>query len=150
MRTWRDLRGTKVVSRSSAEKVGAIDRLVIDPGTRRVTAVQVGKGDVVPWEAISGIGDDAVIIDDGGSVRPAAEGREEQTLKGDLDLGGRRVLSDTGNELGEVEDLEFDESTGEVTGLVTDGGRIDGDRLRAVGSYCVVVAHDAEHASRRA
>ncbi|HUF32304.1 MAG TPA: PRC-barrel domain-containing protein [Acidimicrobiales bacterium] len=150
MTSWRALKGTKVMSKASAEKVGSVDRLVIDVGARRITAVQVAKGDVVAWEAISGIGDDAVIIDDRASVRSAAEGREARTLKGDLDIAGRRVLSDTGNLLGHVDDVELDEATGTIEAIVTDQGRLDGDRLRAIGSWCVVVAHDPDHAARQA
>jgi uncharacterized protein YrrD len=145
MRTWRATKGTRVLSKSSAEQVGKVDRFVVDVDGRRIAAVQVGRDQVVPWSAVTGLGDDAMIIDDAASVRAPEEGRERRTLGGELDLDGRLVLSDAGDAQGEVEDLEFDEESGEVEALVTGRGRIEGARLLSVGPYCVVVARTDEH-----
>jgi sporulation protein YlmC with PRC-barrel domain len=135
--------GTKVVGRDSASGIGKVHRVVIDPSSARVAAVQVGKGadDLVDWEHVVGLGDDAVVVE-GESSRRAASGRfEERAVEGVLDLEGKRILSDRGHELGEVDDVEIDEQTGTVRALLAKGGRVvDGDRLLAIGSYAVVVS----------
>jgi sporulation protein YlmC with PRC-barrel domain len=54
-------------------------------------------------------------------------------------LVGKRVLSTAGDELGMVDDVEFEPSSGAVTLLVLDHGEVAGVRLRGVGSDAVVV-----------
>jgi sporulation protein YlmC with PRC-barrel domain len=136
------LLGTKVVGRDSASGIGKVHRLVIDPAAGRIAAVQVGKGDddLIGWEHVVGLGDDAVVVE-GDSHRRAASGRlEERAVDGVLDLEGKRILSDRGHELGTVDDVEIDEAEGTVRALLAKGGRVvDGDRLLAIGSYAVVV-----------
>ena len=44
----------------------------------------------------------------------------------------------TGDEIGTVDDVEFDPETGEVTSLILASGDIAGTRLVGIGSYAVV------------
>lgn len=141
-RLLKDVIGTRVMSRASAQKMGKVERVVLDDPPRRVLAVQVGRQELVDWGHVSGVGSDAVVVESEDRVRPAADAREERALAGDFDWKGKRVLSDHGNELGTVTDVELDETTGSIEGLVTSEGRVGADRLRALGSYCVVVRHD--------
>ncbi|MGH9183892.1 MAG: PRC-barrel domain-containing protein [Acidimicrobiales bacterium] len=144
MRRLTQTAGTKVVSRASAEQIGTVSRAMVDPDGHRIVALQVGKGRLVDWEALTGVGAGAVVVDDGSRVRGPEDEREHRAVRGELDLEGKLVLSDAGNELGTVADLEFDEASGVVEMVVTTEGRIAGDRLRAIGSYCVVVARAPE------
>ena len=129
------------MSRATAERVGKLERVVLDNPPRQVVAVQVGKG-LVDWSAVSGLGADAVVIEGDDHVRPPAGAREEQAMAGALDWKGKRVLSDAGNELGTVVEVEVDEATGVVEVVDTTAGRFAADRLVALGSYCLVVRHD--------
>ncbi|MFC7754785.1 PRC-barrel domain-containing protein [Tsukamurella soli] len=55
---------------------------------------------------------------------------------------GKRLLDTNGDELGRVDDVEFDPRSGDVTALVLADGRVPGTRLVGIGSYAVVVQHD--------
>ncbi|MDP9005564.1 MAG: PRC-barrel domain-containing protein [Actinomycetota bacterium] len=133
--------GTRVMSKASAERVAKLERVVFDAPPRRVLAVQVGKR-FVDWSAVSGLGTDAVVIESEEHLRPAADAREERALGGDLDWKGKRVLSDHGNEVGTVTEIELDENTGAIEVVETTSGRVSADRLLALGSYCLVVRQE--------
>lgn len=139
----REALGRPVMARDTAESVGQLHGAVVDATGRRVVAVQVGKGHkarLVDWSAVTGMGPDAVVVDAEASLRAASGGREEGVLKGDLPLLGHRVLSDRGDVLGALDDVELDETTGEVLTLLTGGEAISASRLRSLGGYAVVVA----------
>jgi sporulation protein YlmC with PRC-barrel domain len=53
---------------------------------------------------------------------------------------GRLLLSELGNAVGSVTDVEFDETSGAVISLATDTALIEGDRLIADGPYAIIVA----------
>lgn len=135
--------GTTVMSSASAQRVGRVERALIDVPPRRILALQVGRDELVDWQSIRGVGSDAVVIEDEGRVRAAADAREERALAGELDWAGKRVLSDLGDELGTVTDVEFDESTGVLHTVATTTGSVAAQRLHALGSYCLVVRHEA-------
>jgi hypothetical protein len=60
----------------------------------------------------------------------------------DHHLLGKRVLSTGGDDLGKVDDVEFDPGTGTITALLLPGGEVAGIRLVGVGSYAVVLQAD--------
>lgn len=134
--------GRKVVSTATAETVGKVDDYVVDPAKRSVVAVELKKtdsGDTVRWSDIVGFGTDAVTVSGAEKITEAPADIEALTGK-DHRLRGKRVLSADGDELGEVDDVEFDHESGEITGLVLKDSTVPGVRLIGVGSYAVVVA----------
>ncbi len=139
MRRLGEVLGTRVMSRSSAERVGKLERVVFDHPPRRIAVAQVGKF-LVDWSAVSGLGTDAVVIDSGDQLRPPDGAREDAAAAGDLDWKGKRVLTDHGNEVGTVVEIEVDEASGAIETVETTAGRFPADRLLALGSYCLVVA----------
>ncbi|HEV2809568.1 MAG TPA: PRC-barrel domain-containing protein [Acidimicrobiales bacterium] len=142
MRRLSEVAGTKVMSKASAQKMGKIERILVDVPPRRVTALQVARDELVDWADVSGVGHDAVVVSSEESVRTAADAREERALSGDFDWKGKLVVSDRGNEMGNVVDLELDESSGQLEVVHTTEGRLEAGRLHALGSYCLVVRHD--------
>lgn len=141
MRLLSEVAGTKVMSKATAEKVGKVERIVVDVPPRRVVAIQISRDSLVDWDALSGLGHDAVVVEDGERRRTASDAFEERALSGDFDWKGKLVLSDRGNQVGTVVDLEIDEASGELLTLKTSEGIIEASRLRAIGGYCVVVHH---------
>ncbi len=135
--------GRKIVSTTSAETVGKIGGFVVDPQRRAVVALECKKtdsGDILLWSDIVGFGADAITVNDAGAITEAPAGID--TLLGKVHhLLGKRILSSTGDELGKVDDVEFDPESGVVEALIYAEGRIAGARLIGVGSYAVVVAH---------
>lgn len=144
MRRLSEVAGTKVMSKASAQKMGKVDRVLVDVPPRRVTALQVGRDQLVDWADVSGVGHDAVVVSSEDRVRTAEDAREERALAGDFDWKGKLVLSDRGNALGKVVEIELDEISGDLQVVHTTGGALAANRLHALGSYCVVVRHDNE------
>lgn len=136
--------GRPVISRASAEPVGTLRHVVIDVARRRIAALHVDgrrkKASLVDWSSIVGFGPDGIVVQDDDATRPPAGDAELAVASGKLDLDGRLVLSDAGDSLGVLTDVVFDESTGAIAAVVAGEEEIPADRLRAIGSYCVIVA----------
>lgn len=137
-----DAKGQKVMSTSTATTVGKVDHFVVDPETRQVVAIGLkktpGDGDTLLWSDLKAFGRDAVTIDSDALIR-AADGRVAELSHKDRQVLGKRVLTDAGDEIGVVDDVEFDAATGSITALLTKTDEVAGSRLRGVGSYAVIV-----------
>ena len=128
-----ELRGRRVVSRSSAETLGDVSDVLLSPTPWTVSALVLGKGrkaQAIAWPQIVGIGPDAVVVTDD-------DAPSEQTDRSPM---GRLALSELGNAAGAVTDVEFDETTGALISLATETVLIEGDRLMADGPYALIVA----------
>jgi sporulation protein YlmC with PRC-barrel domain len=134
--------GRKVVSRASAKELGAVNRLLVDAQKRQITAVVIGRGKkarFVEWSQLSGFGPDAVMVVDEGDLRPPADDRERSGADGKLELLGKRALSERGNELGIIDDVNFDADTGALEDLVIGDRRVPAGALLGSGSYAAVL-----------
>jgi sporulation protein YlmC with PRC-barrel domain len=145
--SFRQAIGRKVVSRASANELGAVGQLLVDAQQRRIAAVVIGRGKkarLVEWEQLSGFGPDAVMVVDEGALRPPADDRERDGVDGKLDLLGKRALSERGNELGKIDDVTFDTDTGALEDLVIGDRRIPAGALLGSGSYAAVLDKSQE------
>jgi sporulation protein YlmC with PRC-barrel domain len=134
--------GRKVLSRASAQELGSVDHLLLDAHRPQITAVIIGKGkraQLVDWDHLSGFGPDAVMVRDEGALRPPADDRERAAADGKLELVGKRVLTEKGNELGPVDDVIFDPETGALATLRIGDREVPADCLLGSGSYAIVV-----------
>jgi uncharacterized protein YrrD len=128
-----ELRGRRVVSRSSAETLGEVSDVLLSPTPWTVSALVLGRGrkaQAVGWAQIVGIGPDAVVVTDDDA---ASEQQDRSPM-------GRLALSELGNAAGVVTDVEFDETGGTLISLATETVLIEGDRLMADGPYALIVA----------
>ena len=136
--------GRKVVSRASAKELGAVSHLLVDVQQRQIAAVVIGRGNkaqLAEWAQLSGFGPDAVMVVDDGALRPPADDRERAAAEGKLELVGKRVLSERGNELGELDDVTFDADTGALEELLIGDRRVQAaGSLLGSGSYAAVLA----------
>lgn len=143
--------GERIVSKSSAETLGSVDGMIIDAQHRRLVALTFGKGRksrVIPWSALHGIGSAAVVVEHDDAAREPADGFERQQARGEAALMGGLLLSEGGNALGAVVDVEYDSETGSVTAIRTsESTTLNGDRLRAIGTYAWIVADEDEDAT---
>ena len=140
--SFRRCSGRRVVSRASADDVGRLGHLLVDAEQRRITAVVIGKvrkARLVDWEEIIGFGPDAVIISDDAAARPPADDHERAATHGELDVVGRRVLTDRGTDVGVVDDVTFDPGTGSVLALLIGQREVPAGALLGSGSYAVVI-----------
>jgi sporulation protein YlmC with PRC-barrel domain len=140
-----EAKNRKVVSTSGAATVGKIRRFIVDPRSISVAAIILrtnknvdGSNDTVFWGDLKAFGRDAVTIESTDVItRP--EGDFELLADKEHRVLGKRVLSDGGNDLGEVKDVEFDPANGRVRALLTGSEEIDGDRILGLGPYALVV-----------
>ncbi len=137
--------GRKVVSRESAEELGNVSHMIVDAEQRRIVAVTVGKrrkARVVDWEGFTGFGPDAVLVTAESSLREPQDAREQAAASGELELLGRRALSDLGNLLGEIGDVSFDPETGALETILVGGHNHPATSLLGVGSFAVILHVD--------
>jgi uncharacterized protein YrrD len=140
--SFRSSVGRKVVSRASAEELGAVDHLLVDNQQRRVASVVIGRGkkaQLIDWAQLSGFGPDAVMVTDETSLRAPEDDRERAAADGKLELVGKRALSELGNELGPVDDVTFDADSGTLEDLVIGDRRVPAKSLLGSGSYAAVL-----------
>ncbi len=143
MTSFRSTRGIPVMTKSSAEQVGAVKHFVVTDGRIEAVHVDGGKkhGQFVRWTDIAAFGDDAVVVADDDVLRDASNDRENRALRDELVMLDKRVLDDVGDEHGQVSDVTFDPIDGKIESLtIGDGDTLSGDRLLGVGGYAVMVA----------
>jgi sporulation protein YlmC with PRC-barrel domain len=136
-----DAVGRQVVSTSTAATVGKVDEFVVDPRRHTVIAVLLTKtdsGNTLLWSDILAFGADAVTVTSAGKIVEASPAITALSGKGHR-LLGKRVITAAGDELGRVDDVEFDPDTGTITALALASGDVEGARLVGVGSYAAVV-----------
>jgi sporulation protein YlmC with PRC-barrel domain len=136
-----DADGRKVVSTSSAETVGKVDGFVVDPQQRKIVAVQVKKansGDTLMWSAVVGFGANAVTVADAHAITERSEDIAALAGAGQDPLALELVLL-AGDELGQVDDVEFNPESGQIQALIAGERDVAGERLIGIGSYAVVV-----------
>jgi len=135
--------GHPVVATANAEELGQAEGIAIDPSSSRIVALHVGgsKGSArfVPWEQISSFGADAVMVNDAGAIRSTTGPFEQRVADGEGDVLAKRVLTDGGDELGTVDDVDFDPDDGRLQSLRIGNESIAADRLLGIGTYAVVV-----------
>jgi uncharacterized protein YrrD len=136
--------GRPVISRESAETVGELKHVVVDVGARSISALHVAGGkrsaQLVDWDDVAGFGPDGIVIGNASATHAPRDDHEKAVVAGRLDLDGRLVLDDEGRALGALEDVLFDEGSGRIGAFVAGGAEHDAARLRAIGSYCVILA----------
>jgi len=145
--SFRDSSGRKVVSRATASEVGSVGHLLVDSQQRRVAAVVIGRGkkaQLVDWAQLSGFGPDAVMVADEGTLRPPADDRERSAAEGDLELVGKRALTERGNELGQIDDVTFNADSGALEELLIGNRRVPAGSLLGSGSYAAVLDESQE------
>ncbi|WP_127507830.1 PRC-barrel domain-containing protein [Actinoplanes solisilvae] len=133
--------GRPVVAAGTAVTVGSVTGVVVDPRQGAVVALLVkgaSNGNTLHWPDMSGVGPDAVMVTSPYAVREAA-GRAAEILGGKHDLVGKRLLTDTGDDLGAVTDIAFDEQAGTVAAIYTGDDSFPDARLVGCGSYAVVI-----------
>ena len=135
MMLFSEARGLPVLTLTEAEEGGAVWSLTGDTVSRVVTHVRVRsrhsrKETVLAWGALHAIGPDAVL------VRSTAAPAE---VPPHHELPGLRILTETGDTLGAVQDVAFEPGTGRVEAVVTTHGDLPADRLLGLGDYALVV-----------
>ncbi|MEH7074152.1 PRC-barrel domain-containing protein [Neobacillus drentensis] len=125
MRTFSLLKGQSVFETTSGQKIGEVCDLSIS-GNGKVNGLLVKKGVFfkqsyfLDIEKVSSFGVDGVMIDDNGSLEKLKD--QEYTLNHQHSLDGMMMLSKSGESLGLLKDVYFQEELGTIIGYeITDG-----------------------------
>lgn len=139
-----EARKRAVVNTATATRVARVEGFVVLPGPARVALLRLGKvsgaGTLLSWDDVQGFGPDAVTVATAAVIRPARDDLEQRAADNDLEILGKRVLSEQGTKLGTVTDVDFDPETGAVVNLITKTDTIAGQRLIGLGGYAAVVS----------
>lgn len=116
------VQGLKVVSLKEGKTINKVKDILYDPEEQRVIALLITGGGfffspkVVLYQDIKKIGKDAVIIDSETVIQNATEIDEKLTemAKGETFLTDTKIVTDEGSDLGNIQDIYFDEATGGV------------------------------------
>ncbi|WP_137992011.1 PRC-barrel domain-containing protein [Streptomyces vilmorinianum] len=139
-----DLAGRQVVLVSTGETLGKVTGLLLSPSPARVQALRIRTGahlTTVPWGAVQACGPDAVMVRRTPDADERVSGGDAEAAPGDA--RGKSLMTDRGDRLGEVRDVEFDPANGSLLTLLTAGDVFDGARLVGVGDFAAVITGDA-------
>ncbi len=159
MARYEYMKGLPVITMAEGKQIGKIDDLVIDPERKAVSWLRLHSGGMiggerlwVPTAAIHGVGEDAVTINAEADARTPADAPDALALvKAKRGVIGSKVLTESGERVGEVRDFEFDPITFALTSLSVPPAMntigeiltIPGDKVLTIGEDMIVVATDA-------
>ncbi|GAA4792059.1 PRC-barrel domain-containing protein [Streptomyces ziwulingensis] len=135
MMLFSDVQGLPVVTLAEAAELGTVASLAVDAASGTVTHLRIRGGrrrgrTVLPWSAVHAVGPDAVLVRPADAADPAPPPH---------DLLASRVLTEGGDERGQVRDAAFDPDTGRLVTVVTGLDELPADRLLGLGDYALVV-----------
>jgi uncharacterized protein YrrD len=120
--------GMPVLSRQDGQKIGATRDIVIAKDHSRIVAFILDEGGLfsaataVGMDNVVSFGKDAMIITDSKAVVRVDHFPEVKAIMEDRDgLVGKQVFTESGDLKGKVEDIYFDETTGNIVGLEVEG-----------------------------
>lgn len=148
--------GRAAVIREGGQKAGKVKDLVVDVTGHQVLGFVLvesafKKTQVARWAGMQTIGEDNVVFNTlSDVVKPAGAPEMKEVLDSKLRFKGRKLQTTAGKDLGEIEDLQFDERTGQVLGYELSGGIFSGHHFlptppaMEVGKDIVFVAPEVE------
>ncbi len=151
MKTLRELRGLPVLTLEEGERLGQVRDLILDPVGAQVLALILdrrapgGEPQVVATANVRHVGVAAITVENRGSLVPLSRVPRFQALaRSRRPLEGRMVISEEGERLGRVGDLQVDETNFRATSLILRGtfrrGRvIPIEQVRTIGADAIVV-----------
>ncbi|MDQ3069489.1 MAG: PRC-barrel domain-containing protein [Acidobacteriota bacterium] len=128
-----ELGGRAVIDLEAAEKLGKIDRVVLDPEGRKVAGFVISNGAslfnngrhlMLSASCVHAVGPDAITV-----RRDAATTLDDDVFEGlprASDVIGRKVVSQEGRLMGEVDDVLIDETDGRIVGYTLTGEGVSG------------------------
>jgi uncharacterized protein YrrD len=116
--------GKKVLSRMDGQRIDSVRDIVISKDHARIVALILDEGSLfapataVAIENVVSFGKDAVVITDSKTVTRVEHFPAVKEIMDDRDsLVGKKVFTEAGNAFGKIEDVFFDEHTGNIMAL---------------------------------
>lgn len=124
-----DIIGKPIISFDSGKIIERIKDVLFDAPARKILGLLVEEGGllskarILPFSKIKSIGQDAVTVDSGNVIVDSeADTRLGEVSKSKNVARGTKVLTEDGKNLGVINDVYFDEGTGQIEGYEVSGG----------------------------
>jgi uncharacterized protein YrrD len=120
----------KPVFTRTGQKLEPVQTVILDAAGKQIIALMIngegGKNDprAISFEGIETIGPDAIIVSEGVHGLPSASWPEVQNRLNEPAYVGRDVMTATGEHLGQIADLCFNECTGRLEGIEISRGSL--------------------------
>lgn len=138
----KHLKGLAVISIADGEKLGTIDRVMVDPVATRVVGFTIRPGgggllsppvdpateEVVDVDDIHALGKDAVTLNDKGALRGDQTRARFDTLADLEELTKLKVMTEGGTYVGDLASAEIDPSSFKFTELEVSSGFFQSNR----------------------
>lgn len=128
MERYSEVVGLPVICVDTGKKAGVVKDMVFCPDTREVKALLLEhkgveiNGRIIFLKDIANISRDAVVINDASCIARYGKAEDSGQLQGKREIRGLKVYSKSGNELGIVKDVLFDQNTGIIEGVELSDG----------------------------
>jgi uncharacterized protein YrrD len=129
MRKGSDIIGKPIVAYDTGEKIGRVRDLIFDQERNYLVALLLQEGGfmsdarVLPLAAIQSIGMDAAIVSRADNIILAkSDPNVAKILDRNNIMNGTHIMTVSGQDLGKMVDLYFDETTGAIEGYEVSGG----------------------------
>ncbi|WP_338672486.1 PRC-barrel domain-containing protein [Streptomyces sp. SCSIO 30461] len=146
MMLFSDVRSRSVISVSGAETVGTIAACTIAASPSRVAGFRLKTrgmgGHVLPWDDVLAMGNDAVTIRSAENLQAGKDVDSADPVHKSREPLGKPLLTENGEVLGTVIDIDFDERTGRISRLISTEAEIRGDQILGTGTFALVVGAD--------
>jgi uncharacterized protein YrrD len=131
------VKGLTVISIADGQRLGSVTEVYLDPDGRSVTAFAIGHGSsllstgddsarLLDAGDVRAIGPDALMVADAGVLEVPTGGVQRFRLD---DLLKRKVVSESGEYVGQVAAVEFDDRGMQVTGIEVSPGFFKSNRV---------------------
>jgi uncharacterized protein YrrD len=129
MRKGSDIIGKPIVAYDTGEKIGRVRDLIFDQERSYLVALLIQEGGfmsdarVIPLTAIQSIGMDAAIVSRADNIILAkSDPNVAKILDRNNIMNGTHIMTVSGQDLGKMVDLYFDETSGVIEGYEVSGG----------------------------
>jgi sporulation protein YlmC with PRC-barrel domain len=158
MPRYERIKGLRVITIKEGNGVGKVDDLVVDSDQKKVSWLRLHSGGFVgdrhwvPVEAVHSLGDDVVTINAEADLRASPNAPEAEALvKTKRGLIGKKMVTESGERLGEIGDYEFTPDTFALTNLFVSPAMnflgqfltVPADKVLTIGQDAVIVTADA-------
>jgi uncharacterized protein YrrD len=127
-----ELVGKPIVSAANGERVGRVSDVLLDRGSCRTVGLVLAGGlmsseHVLPYGDVQVVGKDAIVARTGEGLMGPKEWRAQGVeTERSSSLRNKRVMTTSGRQLGAVNDIYLDETTGAVEALEVSGPKMGG------------------------
>jgi uncharacterized protein YrrD len=131
MRKGKQIIGMPVIGLDSGVKIGIVQDLIYNSAQDKIEGLLLEKGTwlrdgkIIPYSNVCSIGHDAVIVQRSNAVEKASRVSEiKEFYRQNEGMLNVPVMTESGTDLGVVDDILIDEASGEITGYEISGGII--------------------------